>query len=94
MIKVLGDRLMNIYTQTYVIYNFWYTKYRYISRIKNPLVFKPCEFDMGAASQAGDVYSSRAPALTSSLQGSVGVHRGALLLVPQWQYISSFVFYL
>ena len=29
----------------------------------------------------------------SGLQGSVNVHRCALLLVPQWQYISSFVFY-
>ena len=49
----------------------------------------------GAASQAGDAYgdSSRAPGLTSGLQGSVNVHRGALLLVPQWQCISSFVFY-
>ena len=46
-----------------------------------------------AASQAGDAYSSRAPGLTSSLQGSVNVHRGALLLVPQLQSISSFVFY-
>ena len=35
----------------------------------------------GAASQAGD--SFRAPDLTSGLQGSVSVHRGALLLVPQ-----------
>ena len=41
----------------------------------------------------GDAYSSRAPGLTSGLQGSVNVHRGALLLVPQWQCISSFVFY-
>ena len=30
----------------------------------------------------------------SCLQGSVGVHRGVLLLVPQWQCISSFVFYI
>ena len=36
-----------------------------------------------AASQAGDADSSRAPGLTSGLQGSVNVHRGALLLVPQ-----------
>ena len=35
------------------------------------------------ASQAGDAYSSRAPGLTSGLQGSVNVHRGALLLVTQ-----------
>ena len=28
------------------------------------------------------------------MQGSVNVHRGALLLVPQWQCISSFVFYI
>ena len=32
--------------------------------------------------------------LTSGLQGSVNVHRGALLLVSQWQCISSFVFYI
>ena len=37
----------------------------------------------GAASQAGDADSSRAPSLTFGLQGSVNVHRGALLLVPQ-----------
>ena len=48
----------------------------------------------GAASEAGDADSSRAPGLTSGLQGSVNVHRGALLLVPQWQCISSFVFYI
>ena len=51
-------------------------------------------FMAGAASQAGDAGSSRAPGLTSSLQGSVNVHRGALFLVPQWQCISSFVFYI
>ena len=39
-------------------------------------------FMAGAASQAGDADSSRAPGLTSGLQGSVNVHRGALLLVP------------
>ena len=44
----------------------------------------------GAAGQAGDADSSRAPGLTSGLQGSVNVYRGALLLVPQWQCISSF----
>ena len=48
----------------------------------------------GAASHAGDADSSRAPGLTSGLQGSVNVHRGALWLVPQWQCISSFVFYI
>ena len=51
-------------------------------------------FMAGAVSQAGDADSSRAPGLTSGLQGSVNVHRGALLLVPQWQCISSFVFYI
>ena len=40
-------------------------------------------FIAGAASQAGDADSSRAHGLTSGLQGSVNVHRGALLLVPQ-----------
>ena len=40
-------------------------------------------FMAGAASQAGDADSSRAPGLTSGLQGSMDVHRGALLLVPQ-----------
>ena len=48
----------------------------------------------GVARQAGDADSSRAPGLTSGLQGSVNVHRGSLLLVPQWQYIGSFVFYI
>ena len=51
-------------------------------------------FMAGAAGQAGDADSSWAPGLTSGLQGSVNVHRGALLLVPQWQCISSFVFYI
>ena len=37
----------------------------------------------GAACQARDADSSRAPGLTSASQGSVNVHRGALLLVPQ-----------
>ena len=48
----------------------------------------------GAAGQAGDTDSSRAPDLASGLQGSVGVHCDALLLVPQWRCISSFVFYI
>ena len=47
----------------------------------------------GAASQAGDADSSRAPGLTSGVQGSVNVYRGAVLLVPQWQGISSYIFY-
>ena len=51
-------------------------------------------FMAGAAGQAGDNDSSRAPGLTSGLQGSVNVHRGAVLLVPQWQCIISFVFYI
>ena len=51
-------------------------------------------FMAGAASQAGDADSSRPPGLTSGLQGSVNVHHGSLLLVSQWQCISSFVFYL
>ena len=40
----------------------------------------------GAASQAGDADPSRAPGLTSGLQGSVNVHRGALLFVPDSHY--------
>ena len=40
-------------------------------------------FMAGADSQAGDADSSRAPGLASGLQGSVNVHGGALLLVPQ-----------
>ena len=50
-------------------------------------------FIEGAASQR-DADSSRAPGLTFGLEGSVNVHRGALLLVPQWQCISSYVFYI
>ena len=33
----------------------------------------------GAASQKGDADSSRAPGLTSGLQGSVNVHRGSIV---------------
>ena len=51
-------------------------------------------FMAGATSQAGDADSSRAHGLTSGLQGSVNVPCGALLLVPQWRCISSFVFYI
>ena len=40
-------------------------------------------FMAGAASQAGDADSSRAPGLTSSFPGVREFHRGALLLVPQ-----------
>ena len=43
----------------------------------------------GAASQAGDTDSSRAPGLTSGSQVSVNVHRVALLLLPPRQCISS-----
>ena len=35
----------------------------------------------GADSQAGDADYSRAPGLTSGLQGSMNIHRGALLFV-------------
>ena len=38
--------------------------------------------------------SSRPPGLTSSFQGSVNVHRGDLLFMPQRKCISSFVFYI
>ena len=48
----------------------------------------------GAASQARGADSSRAPGLTSGLQGSVNAHRGALLLLPWGQCISFFVFYI
>ena len=51
-------------------------------------------FMAGAASQAGDADSFRAPGLTSGFQGSENVHRGALVLVPQRQCISSFVCYI
>ena len=51
-------------------------------------------FIVGAASQAGDADSSRAPGLTSGLQGSMNVQRGALLLVTHCQCISSLVFYI
>ena len=51
-------------------------------------------FMAGSACQAGDADFSRAPGLTSGLQGSVNVHRGALLLMQQLQCISSFIFYI
>ena len=84
-----------------IFYPLWY----YISYICNncdhtfslALYFWPLwfchKFMAGAASQAGDADSSQATGLTSGLQGYVNVHRGALLLVPQWRCISYFVFY-
>ena len=48
----------------------------------------------GGCGQAGDADSSRAPSPTSGLQGSATVHHGALLLMTQWQCISSLVFYI
>ena len=47
-----------------------------------------------AASQAGDAGSSRAPGLISGFRGPWVSNRGAIFLVPQWQCISSFVFYI
>ena len=46
-----------------------------------------------AKQETGATDSSRAPGLTSGLQGSVNVHRGALLLVPQWQCIRVFLYF-
>ena len=60
-------------------------KYRSTSSVKPPYIHFRCVAGIhgGLASQAEDADSSRAPGLTSGLQGSVNVHRGALLLVPQ-----------
>ena len=72
----------------------WCMFYHYIVPILHIYTFVVSRaFMAGAVSKAGDADSSRAPGLNSGLQGSVNVHRGALLLVPQWQCISSFVFY-
>ena len=49
--------------------------------------------DLNIKVNTTDADSSWAPGLTSGLRGSVGVHRGALLLVPRWKCISSLVFY-
>ena len=70
--------------------------YRSTSRVKPPYIpfVVSRAFMAGAASQAGDADSSRGPGLTSGLQGSVNVHRGALLFVPQLRCTSSFVFYI
>ena len=53
-------------------------------KIKQPTTFVVSRAVMaGAASQAGDADSSQAAGLTSGLQGSMNVHRSALLLAPQ-----------
>ena len=70
-----------------------YSLYVSVIQIKLNTFVVSRAFMAGAASQAGDADSSRAPGFTSDLQGFENVHRGALLLVPQWQCISSFVFY-
>ena len=48
----------------------------------------------GAASQAGDADSSRAPGLTSGLQGSVNVHRGAYSIVSATVTVHQFFCFL
>ena len=48
-----------------------------------PIILTKRTIMAGAASKAGDADSSRAPGLTSGLRGSVIVHHGALLFVPQ-----------
>ena len=71
-------------------------KFRSTSNVKPPYIpfVVSRAFVAGAASQAGDADSSRTPGFITGLQGSVNVHSGALLLVPQWQCISSSVFYI
>ena len=71
-----------------------YIYYTKIHTLSSRCRFIPCFDDYHYTSQAGDADSSRAPGLTSGLQGSINVHRGTLLMVPQWQCISSFVFYI
>ena len=51
--------------------------------LKHIFIVVPRAFMAGAAIQAGYADSSRAPGLTSGLQGSVNIHRGALLFVLQ-----------
>ena len=51
-------------------------------------------FMAGAASQAGDADSSRAPSLISALQGSVNVHRGVLLIVGATMTVHQFFYIL
>ena len=77
------------------LWHFLYSIGPYPSSILHKYTFLVSQaFMADAASQAGDADSSRASGLTSGLQGSVNVQRGALLLVTQWQCISYFVFYI
>ena len=58
-------------------------------------MFTVCQtFMAGVASQAGDADIYQAPDLTFDTQGTTTFHRGTLLFVPQWQCISSLVFYM
>ena len=78
------------------LWHFLYSVGPHWSSVKPPYIYFRCVTGIhgGAASQAGGADSSQAPGLTSGLQGSVNVHHGALLLMPQWQCICSFVFYI
>ena len=65
----------------------WDTSYIVLSTssVKPPYIHFRCVVGIhgGCGEPTGDANSSRAPGLASGLQGSVNVHRGALLLVPQ-----------
>ena len=54
-----------------------------IQQILESKILISCTSNVIGLAKAGDADSSRAPGLTSDLQGSVNVHCGTLLLVPQ-----------
>ena len=68
----------------------------FIMNISQNVVDNETKYNIGILpdsffNNASDADSSGAPGLISGLQGSMNVNRGALLLVPQRQCISSFV---
>ena len=87
--SALSHRQYFLYFHVFGIFSF-----SFLIEMYNSIWYCIKQFMASAASQAGDDDSSRLPSLTFGLQGSVYVQRCALLLVPQWQCISSFVFYI
>ena len=96
LIKVGGDSTCQTFLSYNIHNKKWELRHtnrgRFLLRTPRPVPLCPVPpnlpfvvsraFMAGAASEAGDADSSRAPGLISGLQGSVNVHHGALLLVP------------
>ena len=84
----LFERIIHKYIHNFLLDNDLFYKYQSRFLPNNSTVYQLLEIYHSI------VTGREEKKITSALQGSANVHRGALLVVPQWQCISSFVFYI